>query len=387
MSWAVDIDGTDITPLCQSIVWRQRLNAPASTVVRLPAHLSSFSTGDTELHLYDNGNLVFSGPTWYVQADGTPDSTYVEITAYDHLIYLNNRQCKTVTGNLIQPDSVITANVTAPAIMQAFINNVNTYDSTVPNGNAMPLTPGSVDGGGDDLTSVPTNFPMTLEQMRSLLCSTGQLNLLVNPGVGSSTVDLTNGGVVNDLSGSVVFQYGTGAYNSQIATFTVDAKHIVNALWYLLGPRCSLTRWKGSITPTAPHAGGSWPAALVAQFSNSRTAFGYSQEIRIFDDAGGQCFNPDDTTSESAARPLFEEEWANEAWIRAVPQTFATVRPQRGTEAGCSPGDLISVAAGSVLYGGFSGTQVVFELETSMDVDGVVEVTELITSADQNGAP
>ena len=195
----------------------------------------------------------------------TRTATYAEITAYDHMIYMNKRMCKTSTGNLIQPDAVINTEITGPAIMAAFIDNVNTYDSTLPNGNPMPITTGSVAGGGDDLSSVPTNFPMTLEQMRSLLCSTGQLNLLLTPGIGSSSIDFTNGGVVNDLTGSVSLEYATGANNAQISTYTIDMDNAINALWYLLGPRCSATRWRGSITPTAPNQFQSWPASLVSQ--------------------------------------------------------------------------------------------------------------------------
>ena len=180
MAWAVDIDGTQIRSYCQSIRWRQRLNAPASVIVRLPAHLFSCSIGDTELHLYDpSSNLVFSGPTWYAQADGSPNSTYVEITAYDHMIHFNKRLCKTASGNLITPGAVITTEITGPAIMAAYLTNaINDAKAIASPSAPLPLSVGSVASGGDDLSGVPTNFPMTLEQMRSLLCSTGQLNLL-----------------------------------------------------------------------------------------------------------------------------------------------------------------------------------------------------------------
>lgn len=377
MALTADIDGSSITGLCQSIRWRPRLSAPASGIVRVPAHLVSVTPGVSELHIYMGGGLVFSGPVWYTQADGDPDSAYAEITAYDHMIYMQKRLCKTSTGNLITPGSVLLSEVTAPAIMAAFINNANSYDSTVPNGNPMPLTVGTVAGGGADVSGAPTSFPMSLEDMRVLLVSTGQIDVFVNPGVGASTVNLTNGDGGNDLSGSVSYDYGTGAFNCQIATFTQDMDIVINALWYLLGPRVSETRWRGSITPTAPHKGGTWPASLQAKFLGSRSTYGYAQEIRIFDD----------TNTESSIRPLFEEEWANEAWIRATPQVFASVRPERGISPNFGVGDLISVSAGSQLMGGFSGAQRVYEMEVECDADGVVSVTEIITSADQEGAP
>jgi hypothetical protein len=43
----------------------------------------------------------------------------------------------------------------------------------------------------------------------------------------------------------------------------------------------------------------------------------------------------------------------------------------------------VSVQAGSVLRGGFSGTQRVYEYTVNIDNDGVTEIAELVTSADQ----
>lgn len=374
MSLTADIDGSGITAYCQSITWRQRLSRPSSAVVRFPAQLTGATTGINELHVYNNGGLVFSGPVWYQETQGSADSVYTELTAYDHLIYLAKRLCKkgtTPPGNLITPGSVLEDEITAPAILAAFINNTNTIDGP------SNLTVGSIAGGGKDLSSVPTNFPMTIEDMRGLLVSTGQLDVVVVPGIGGSTVDLYNGDYGTDLSGSVSFGYQTGAFNASIATHTFDMEEVTNALWYLLGPRISETRWRGSITPTAPFKGGTWPPELVAQFMGSRATYGFlGQEIRIFDD------NKD----ENSIRELFEEEWANEAWIRAYAREFASIRPDRGSPINFGVGDLIGVSAGSRMGGGFSGTQRVYEVEWQCDADGVVECTEILTSADQEGA-
>ena len=88
-------------------------------------------------------------------------------------------------------------------------------------------------------------------------------------------------------------------------------------------------------------------------------------------------------TTRTTIRPLFEEEWANEAWVRSYPQNFVSIKPQRGTAPSFGCGDEITVTAGSALFGGVTGAQVVYEMEMEIDVDGVVEVTDLVTSADQ----
>jgi hypothetical protein len=239
------------------------------------------------------------------------------------------------------------------------------------------------------MTGLPADWPMNLQELADTLLSTGQLNILVNPGFGSCTVDLTNGGFVNDLTGSVAIQYQTGAFNSQSAQRTVDMEEVINALWYLLGPKRpwnanDIAHWAGSITPTAPNAGPDgdggepgplWPAGLVARWMGSRGSYGYMQEIQIHD------ANEDEQTT---ARPLFEEMFANEAYLRAVPRTFVGIKPERASGGGASfaVGDLISVAAGSRLAGGYSGSLLVYEYEINIDADGVAEYTDIIGSPD-----
>jgi hypothetical protein len=397
--WQVDIDGNDITSICQEIRWRPRLNLPSSCVVRYPAHLfAGADVGSGELHL-TNGGLLFSGPVWFTQVDGDDKSTYMELTAYDHMIYLVKHLCKTSLGyspapspnpdhepgpcNLADPTRVILDYITAPAIIGEFINAANDCDP-----GDFPLTVGSVAGGGTDMTGVPADWPMTIATMVDMLLSTGRLNILVSPGYGSSSVALTNGGFVNDLTGSVSIEYQTGSYNAIGAARTRDMEEVTNALWYLLGPKRpkydgDISHWAGSITPTAPNAGPDgdgglpgppWPASLVARWTASRAIYGYMQDIQIHDTREDE---------QLTARPLFEEMYANEALIRAVPRTIATPRPNRFTSLpSFRPGDLITVNAGTRLAGGFTGGELVYEYEIMVNADGVGEFTDIVTSAD-----
>lgn len=371
MPLAAELNSTEITADCQRTVWRPRLNLLDSASIRVPSQLLSVETGIDELHVYDADTdaLLFSGPVWQPQGEGGPDSAYLEVTAFDHRVYLGKRLCKDTSasdpdnGNLITPGDVILDEVTAPEILAAYINNTISIDG------ALPLTLGTVDTGGADVTGVPTNFPMYIEQMRNLLTGTGQLDQVLTPGVGSSTLDLLND-YDNDLSGSVVYEYGTGAHNCQVATLTIDMEVLINALWYLLGPRLTEERWRGSITPTGA------AGALLTRITDSRSDYGYFQEIRVFDDKG----------DENSIRLLFEEEWANEAWVRAVPRTFASIRPERGLKPEFAVGDQIGVAAGAILNGGFSGAETVYGFDWACDADGVDEIEEILTSADAQGA-
>lgn len=397
MAWSVDIDGNDITSIVQSIAWRPKLSRPASCVVRFPAHLFSCGTGTSELHL-SNGGLRFSGPVWFQEISGDTDAAYTEVTAYDHMVYFAKHLCKTPSDwpdndwpevnpptepgpcNLADPSKVITDFVSAPEIMAAFINATNGCD---PGG--MPISVGSVSTNGTSVEGVPSDWPMTLAAMAELLLGTGQLDIIVNPGYGASSVDLYPGNAGSNLTGSVVIGYQTGSFNATGAHLTSDMEDVVNALWYLLGPKVpqydfDISHWAGSITPTAANAGGDgeggipgtpWPADLVARFTGSRGTYGYMQEIQVHDTR----------EDEDGIRPLYEEMWANEAWIRAVPKTIAGAHPDRTTSAPpFGVGDIITLAGGSRFGGGFSGGFRVYEYEVQVDADGVGDITEIIGS-------
>ena len=390
MAFTAEIDGVDVTEWCQTIRWSPKFNLIDSAVIRVPGGSTAYDEGVSRMAVYLNGSLVFCGPVWYTEAEGGTEAIYEEITAYDDRIYLSKLLCKWDDGgssyNLITPGQVILDNVTAPEILAAYIDNALTdpdaalyqpagHPSSGPSA-PLPLALGTVDTGGADVTGLPMSFPMSIDRMRHLLTGTAQLDQILTPGLTTSTLDLLND-YNNDLSGSISLDYGIGAFNSQIATLTIDMKDVINALWYLLGPRITKQRWGGSITPTAPHTGGIWPLALVTKIGNSRIALGYMQEVNVFDDE----------EDEQSIRELYEELWANEAWVRALPRTFASIRPHRGYVPAFRVGDIIQVRAGAKLNGGFTGDQMVWAFDLSQDADGILSMDELITSADAQGAP
>jgi hypothetical protein len=398
-----DIDGTDISEICQSQSFRPRLNLLDSYVIRFPSFLFPVAPGVMELHGYLDGDLVFSGPVWFMQPDGGADSAYTEVTAYDHRVYLGKRLAKWDDGgqfNLINPCPVFVNNVKAPLILEEFIQNaiddpdVADFDPNGPEGpfgpaEPLPLALGTVDSGGENVDSCPMDFPMSIQRIASLLVATGQLDMVLHPGIGSSTVDLLNH-YDNDISGSVVFEYATGAHNSTIASVTVDMEDMVTALWFLLGPRGPRTvvvdgkikhipknHWGGSITPTAPNgAGDIWDASLLNLIGNSRAIYGYMQEVQIHDDNG----------DEQTIRRTFEEWWAAEAEVRALPREFLSIRPERGLVPSIPVGSRIGAVAGATLNGGvlgFGGDQIVYGYNLDQDTE-VASISEIITSADQS---
>jgi hypothetical protein len=50
-------------------------------------------------------------------------------------------------------------------------------------------------------------------------------------------------------------------------------------------------------------------------------------------------------------------------------------------------GDFVSMAGGSRLHGGVSGTLEVFEFEVEVNVNGVCTITSIVASDNESGAP
>lgn len=111
--------------------------------------------------------------------------------------------------------------------------------------------------------------------------------------------------------------------------------------------------------------------------------YGVRMEVRIYDAlsdlcAGGSSYDP--------GRDLYRRLWQIESWLRAVPRSLIHVTPIRGYGIGAFDiGDLVGVEAAASVRGGFSGAQRVYGYTISWDEDGPFELSELQTSADQEG--
>lgn len=130
---------------------------------------------------------------------------------------------------------------------------------------------------------------------------------------------------------------------------------------------------------------------LGERIYDSRTGgCGVRMEVRIYDAQGDE--NPIEF------RELYQRLWQEESWLRAIPRTLVHVTPVRMSDNMLLPltvdpvpvgafdiGDLVSVNAGTIVRGGFSGVQRIYEYTVSWDENGIVEVGELLTSSDQEG--
>jgi hypothetical protein len=397
MAWSFVLDGANITDIALDKSWTRRLNRPSMGKCRCPGHLISVNAGTSKLKIYDGAVLKFHGVVWRIDDSGEEDDTYTEFTAFDPMIYWPMKPVRDDQG-VVFPNLESTAPQTifekygdGPAIMSRIIQNSQFFDAS------MGIQVGSVAFGGMNLHARPTDWPLTVEDARRLLTETGRLDIVMQPtesGGNMATMNLYNGDYGSDLSGSASFQYQAGAYNVKSVKRSQDMSTVCNKLWYLGGPKQDDGQhfcW--SITKDDPCLD-TYPewAAIKSVMLASRTTYGELVEFRILDAFGEASGCPEPvnepvpgvcSAAPGSTRRLYWNQYINETLIRAVPRTLVTVTPIKGISPSFDAGDLVGVQAGARLRGGFAGAQRVYEFTVNVDKEGVAELGQLITSADQ----
>lgn len=202
--------------------------------------------------------------------------------------------------------------------------------------------------------------------------------------------NLYNGDHGTNLTGSVIFQYGFGARNVRRLRWSEDLSNVANKIQYFFGPKKTVRRYRSNITGDDPclpvQVGAGQVAAMQAMRAASRSAYGVRMEIQEYDvdtlireqQPQGTCVTLDPT------KILYRRLWFLESKIRCEPREIVHITPTRETHIGSFDiGDIVRVSASTDVRGGFDMGQRVYEYTTSWDNDGVMEISEIQTSADQ----
>ena len=402
----VEIDGNDVSQYAVEGSWTRRLNRPSTATVKVPMQQSVGGAGSI-LKITNNAGptLVHHGRVLLCETDTGEDTGYTVYNSTDPMELWNWRP---VRGDdcafmPLAGSTIIDTYITGPQILEAMLTN------TVDCGGGPPsdaegeifLDLGTFEGGGVDLTGAPVDWPMTIAELFSLLVSTGCLDAVITPtdpgGGVMGTIDAYNGDYGTDLSGSVVFQYGTGAFNVSRLRWNEDMTSLCNKLWYYMGPRVGTAadpagdqHWCYNVQGDDPGLptiipNGETLASLLAERVLSRAAYGVRMDIQIFDATSEDC-SPTADPLTATERELYRNRWETESWIRQQPRELIHVTPTRETEIGAFDiGDLVGVEAVAAVRGGFSGAQRVYEYTVSWDNDGVLALSELQTSSTADG--
>lgn len=396
MSWTLYLDATDITEYCEKIVRVRRLSRPWACGFSARSDLLPFPYGQegiSRVRLYDGATLLFHGVTWFAQDDGEADGApRTNVLCYDPMIYWPKKIARDEDGDFSKP-TFLTDFITGPEIMHAIVTNSIMWEGD------MGIDPdGNIETGGADLSGAPADWPSSLEDIRQLLVQTGQLDIYMEPTEVSTemvTMHCLDGTLGNDLSADVAFGWKAGAHNVRKITRTVNMDSVATKIWELLGPKCDDQHWRGNVTRDDPYLpgnslggpglGGEAGTTLGDLIDAARTDYGELFVVNIYDDFGGDCDDNLDLPGENAFRPLYQRIWQNESLIRARPRTLVKWFPKRGITANglFDIGDLVSVEAGAELRGGFSGVQRVYEFTEVQNKERIVELADVVTSADQ----
>lgn len=383
-----------------------RLNRPAQATVNVPMEFSIGGAG-SRLKIEIDGfpfTPAFHGFVMDCETDTGEDAGTTVYNATDPMELWQWRPVRDydglTPGNFIDP-YILKDKESGPQIIEAMIL-ASENPVLIPTAAEGPLflLMGTFETGGTNLSGAPVTWPTTMMELASQLTSTGELDIILTPidsGGNMARIDCYNGDFGTDLSGSLVFQYGMGLRNVRRVRWNQDMAQVSNKIQDFFSPKETVRRYKSNITGDDPclevqGAAADPPWDLVGLFARrdaSRAAYGVRMEIREWDvpelskeqEPEGTCVSLD------PVKILFRQLWYTESWIRTNPREIIHVTPTRETAIGAFHiGDIVGVEASSDVRGGFSGAQRVYEYTVSWGDDGVVELSELQTSGDQEGA-
>lgn len=394
MAATVSLDGTDVSGVAIKGSVTRRLNRPSQAQITIPMDAAIGGPG-SRLKVGFPG-LLFHGFVLDCETDAGEDTGYTVYNATDPMELWQWRPARDEPtapdpGDMTKP-TFIERLQTGPQIMEGILEASENV-ALIPTKAEGPLflTLGTFAGGGVSLEGAPTDWPQSIAEIASLLVSTGKLDIVItatDPGGGvMGTVNCYNGNFGTDLTGSVSFEYATGALNVRRLRWNEDMSNVVNKLWYYGGPRIQTAadpagdqHWCWNITADDPGLADPPLADIITCRSASQSAVGVRMEIQIFDSLSDLCLGPGGA---DPGRDLYRRIWLAESWLRCRPRELIHITPTRGTGIGAFDiGDLVGVSAGASVRGGFSGAQRVYGYTISWDEDGPFELSELQTSSD-----
>lgn len=356
------------------------LNALWNAEIRLASqYATGITEGGTELILTanDGTTVLHAGPCWYGEDDGDANDQMTTLNSFDHRCKWPLQQVMDPDGDYSDPD-IILVNEDAVSIMEAAIDN------WVTNEGSSGITVGSVSASSIPLIGFkPTDWPWTMQYLWEFLVNTGELDVMLVPGIGGSTVDLYPGNAGTDLSGSVVFDYNTGSFNCIGAKYTFDMKNTITNIRDFLGPkrpqyRNDIQHWAADVQIDDPVLDTPpWDAkqpTIEAQSAAMLAVTGRMRETRVHDSI------PKEAGGEITLKDLYYALWQSEMLVRTLPRRLLSVTPEPGISPSFGVGDLIT--ANAVIRGTVGGVQRVYRYTVEQDTEGNEMLTNLVTSVD-----
>lgn len=359
--------------------------------------------GNRKLVVWENGTVIFHGRIFAVERNGNGTENLVTITAYDPYMELGfdseDKAGRPVRagahtggdGNLITPRFFSSvdggAAISGPDMILQVLDHSTNTDPTLGEG-ALPIDPtGSFDLNvppAVDLSCLDSmDWPLLIGDFIAQLVATNVVDFKMTPlepGAGLSSYSMVELSAVSSLgsdrSGTVHFDYWTGAKNAAQCRHLGDFSTINNKLFYYLGPRGQdLQHWAGSIAPDSP---GVVPDPTASRALYGGPDGGQFMSIKVFDSIG----------TENSNRPIYLALFNAELNLRVEPRELLYITPAQDAKALYQPphdfdvGDVIAINVGADFGLTLAESQRVYGYTRSWTREGVASVSELLTSAD-----
>lgn len=405
------LDGVEITNIVLEGSATRRLNRISQATVRVPID-SAFGAVGSRLKVVFDGNIFFHGIVLMIEDQCDEDMGYTVYNASDPMELWQWRPARdgpdgNDPGDFSNP-LFFTEFIFGPQILEQIL--LQSEDDSDPEFGEGPLfiELGTFETGGVNLSGAPTDWPMTIAEIATLLTDTGEVDIVLTPidtGSNMARIDVYNGDYGTDRTGSIFFDYATDNHNVRRLRQAVDMSQMCNKLWYFGGPRVKTSDDPEGVQHWCFNVQGDDPdlpepskppsvADILAARLVSRSTYGVRMDIKIFDARGEDCSE----AITDAERMLYRRLWLLESFLRQQPRQMVHLTPVRISDSiqlppGVNPvqigdfdiGDLVTVRAGAFVRGGFTGAQRVYEYTVSWDSEGVYEIGELITSPNQEG--
>ena len=170
MTVLVQIDGVSVPAIEGSST--RRLNRPSQATAKVPIDAAVGGVG-SKMKVTVNGNLHHHGRVLVCEDDADEDFGYTTYNSTDPMELWAWRPARDADGDFSKPLFIETFQ-TGPQIMEAILDASSNAGGGPPSDAEGPLflSMGTFEGGGVDLTGAPVDWPMTIAEIASLLCST-----------------------------------------------------------------------------------------------------------------------------------------------------------------------------------------------------------------------
>lgn len=391
MSLQVTLDGIDVSDIAQEATSQHWLNRKWVATVKIPVAQAFLPSEGARMKLVDPdlaglglNPIDHHGTIKFVSAkDGGDNDGMAEYTSESAREIWEWRRARNGpatgdAGNYIKPTFFEVLEKGPLVLQDVLTQSADGSDPADGEGDmAIDLATSTFSTGGISLSGTPMATPMSIDQLVNLMCSTGEVDVIehmIDSGGNMASLEVVDGNYGSDLSSAVNYVFEPDGTASAIE-MTYDVAKLANKIRYLLGPRVSETRWRRSIEASngdIPDNSRFTQADLVAAIMASRSTWLVRDDVRVYD-----TFD-----TEADAVPLYWRLWQDESMWRLQPRKLWTLTPREGELPLFDIGDLVGVGAWANFMGGFDGVQRAFGRKLTWDVDGVVTVSEIQTSAD-----